>query len=99
MRVDLVDVLSELAAWFGLYLLDLLETARLDEGSLGLEVGWEDLGELGAYVGEDVVWSKLEEWFKGWQVGAHLDDVFEGFLGLVFQILRTFWEHVDGEES
>ena len=84
MRVDLVDVLSKLAAWFGLYLLDLLETAGLDEGSLGLEVGWEYLSELGADVSEDVVWSELEEWFEGWQVGAHLDDVLERFLGFVF---------------
>ena len=99
MRVDLVDVLSKLAAWFGLYLLNLLETAGLDEGSLGLKVRWEYLSELGADVGEDVVWSKLEEWFKGWQVGAHLDDVFKRFLGLIFQIFGTLWEHVDGEES
>ena len=99
MRVNLVDVLSKLAAWFGLYLLDLLETARLDEGSLGLEVRGKDLSELGADVGEDVVWSKLEEWLKGWQVGAHLDDVFKGFLRLVFQIFGAFWEHVNGEKS
>jgi hypothetical protein len=38
MRVDLVDVLSKLASWFGLDLLDFLETAGLHEGPLGLQV-------------------------------------------------------------
>jgi hypothetical protein len=98
-RVDLVDVLSELAAWLGLDLLDLLEAARLHEGALSLEVGGEHLRELGADVGEDVVGGQLEEGLKGGQVSAHLDDVLEGLLGLILEVLRTFWEHVDGQES
>ena len=99
MGVDFLNVLSELAAWFGLNLLNLLETTGLNEGSLCLWLSWEDLGELGSYIGKDIIWSKLEEWFKSWQMGAHLDDVLEGFLGLVLEILRALWEHVDGEES
>lgn len=99
MRVDLVDVLLELAAWLGLYLLDFLEATGLNEGSLGLGVLWEHLGELTGDVGQDVVWGKLEEWFESWQVSAHLDDVLQGLLGLILEILGAFWEHVDGQKS
>ena len=49
-RVDLVDVLSKVAAWFGLDFLDLLESTGLHEGSLGLELEREALSELGADV-------------------------------------------------
>ena len=55
--IDLVDVLAELAAGLCLNLLALLEATALDECALGLEVGREDLGELSANVGEDVVGS------------------------------------------
>lgn len=97
--VDLVDVFSELAAGLGLDLLDLLETAGLNEGTLGLEVGGEDLGELGAHVGEDVVGGELEEGLKGGKVGAHLDDVLKGFLCLILKVLGAFGKHVDGKEA
>ena len=99
MRVDLVDVLSELGAWLSLYLLDLLETTRLNEGSLGFDVGWENLGKLGSYIGQDVVRGELQEWLKGWEMSAHLDNVLERFLGLVLKILRALWKHIDGKES
>jgi len=97
--VDLVDVLAELASLLGLDLLNFLETSTLDEGALGFEVLGKDLSELSADVGEDVVRSELEKRLKGRDVGAHLDNVFEGLLGFVLKILRGFLEHVDGEES
>jgi hypothetical protein len=96
--VDFVDVLSEFAAWLSLDFLDLLESSALNESSLGLKVLGEDLGELGADVSQDVVWSQLEEWLEGWQVGAHLDDVLQGLLGLVLEVLGGLGEHVDGEQ-
>ena len=71
----------------------------MNEGSLGLQVLREDLGELSGNIGQNVVWSKLEEWLESWQMGAHLDDVLQGFLGFVLEILGAFWEHVDSEES
>merc|ERR1712127_65686 len=87
-RVDLVDVLSELGAGLGLDLLDLLEAAGLHEGTLGFELGGKHFRELGAHVGEDVVGGELEEGFQGGHVGAHLDDVLERLLGLVLQSLE-----------
>jgi hypothetical protein len=98
-RVDLVDVLAQLGARLGLDLLDLLEAAGLHEGALGLELGGEDLGELGANVGEDVVGGELEEGFQGGHVGAHLDDVLESLLRLVLQVLGGVGKHVHGEET
>ena len=71
----------------------------MHEGSLSLEILRENLGELGADVGQDVVWSKLEEWLKSRQVSAHLDDVLERLLRFVLEVLGALWEHVDGEES
>ena len=42
---------------------------------------------------------KGEEWFEGGDMGAHLDDVLEGFLGFVFQVLGAgaLLQHVDGK--
>jgi len=98
-RVDLIDVFTEFASRLSLNLLDLLEAAGLHEGALGLEVLGKDLGELGAHVGEDVVGGELEEGFEGGNVRAHLDDVLEGFLGLVLEVLGGLLEHVHGEET
>jgi len=98
-RVDLVDVFAEFGARLSLNFLDLLEATALDEGALGLEVLGKDLGELSAHVGEDVVGGELEEGFEGGHVGAHLDDVLEGLLGLVLEVLGRLLEHVDGEEA
>ena len=99
MRVDLIDVFAELGTRLSLNFLDLLETTTLDESALGLEVLGKDLGELSAHVGEDVVGSELEEGFEGGNVGAHLDDVLEGLLGLVLEVLGRLLEHVHGEET
>ena len=41
----------------------------------------------------------MKEWLKSRQVSAHLDDVLEGLLGFILEILGALWEHVDGEES
>merc|ERR1712127_300785 len=98
-RVDLVDVLSELGAGLGLDLLDLLEAAGLHEGTLGFELGGKHFRELGAHVGEDVVGGELEEGFQSGHVGAHLDDVLEGLLRLVLQVLGGVGKHVHGEET
>jgi hypothetical protein len=98
-RVDLINVLAELGAGFGLDLLDLLETTGLDESALSFELGGEDLGELSANVGQDVVGGQLEEGFKGGDVSAHLDDVLECLLGFVLEVLGGVLEHVDGEET
>ena len=100
MLVDLLNVLAELGASWGIDSLDLLEATTLDECSLGLQVLWENLGELGAHIGEDVVWSQLEEWLEGWNVGAHLDDVLEGLLGLVLEVGGglSLLHHVHGQE-
>ena len=99
MRVDLLDVLAQLASLFGLDLLYLLEAARLHEGSLVFHVRRQNLGKLGTDVCKDVVWSQVKEWLEGREMGAHLDDVLERLLGLVLQILRTLWKHVNGKES
>lgn len=98
-RVNFVDVLAELGALLGLDLLNFLEATTLDEGTLGFEVLGKNLSELSADVGENIVGSELEEGFEGGDVGAHLDNVFEGLLGLVLQVLGRFLEHVDGKES
>lgn len=90
MRVDFVDVLAELAALFGLDLLNFLEATTLHEGTLGLQVLGEDLSKLSADVGENIVRSKLEERLEGRDVGAHLDNVFECLLGFVLQVLGGF---------
>ena len=99
MGVDLVDVFSEFAAGLGGDFLDLLESTGLNESSLGLEVEGEDLSELGADVGEDVVGGELEEGLEGGDVGAHLDDVLESLLGLILKVLGALGKHVDGKES
>ncbi|MFN9952414.1 MAG: hypothetical protein ACK55I_04880, partial [bacterium] len=99
MRVDLINVFSELAAWLSLDLLALLEASALDKGSLCLEVGGKHLGKLSADVGEDVVGSKLKERLKSWEVSAHLDDVLEGLLSLVLEVLRALGQHVDCQEA
>ena len=80
-------------------LLDLLEATTLDECALSFKVGWENLSELGADIGEDVVGCKLEERLKSGEVGAHLDDVLKGLFGLVLKIFGALWEHVYCEES
>ena len=99
LRVDFVNVFSELAAWLALDLLDLLESTALDEGALGLKVGRKDFSELSANIGENVVRSKLKEGLKGGKVSAHLDDVLKSLLCLVLKILGALGKHVDGEES
>ncbi len=99
MRVDFVDVLSQLLTWRSLNVLDLLETTALNEGSLGLEVLWKDLGELSADVGQNVVRSELEEGLEGWEVGAHLNDVLKSLLGFVLKVLGAFGKHVHSKES
>jgi len=98
-RVDLIDVLTELAAGLSLDLLDLLEATRLNEGTLSLKLGREHLSELGADVGEDVVGGKLEEGLKSGHVGAHLDDVLKSLLGLILKVLGGILEHVNSEET
>lgn len=80
-------------------LLDLLEATALNEGTLGLEVGWENLGELGANIGKNVVRGKLKEGLKCGKMGAHLDDVLKSLLGLILEILGALRKHVDGKES
>jgi len=98
-RVNFVDVLAELASLLGLDFLNFLEATTLDEGALGLQVLGKNLGELSADVGENIVRSKLEKRLEGGDVSAHLDNVFEGLLGLIFQVLGGFLEHVDSKES
>lgn len=99
MRVDLVNVLAEFAAGLSLDLLDLLEATGLNESTLSLKLGGENLSKLSADVGEDIVGGKLEEGFKSGDVSAHLDDVLEGLLGLVLKILGGVLEHVNSEET
>ena len=99
MRVDLVDVLAEFRALLGLNLLNLLETTGLHELTLGIDGGRENLGKLRAHIREDVVGRKLQEWLEGLEVGAHLDDVLECLLGLVFEVLAALRKHVDGKEA
>ncbi len=60
-RVDLVDILSQLLAWGSVNVLDLLETTALHECSLCLKVLGKNLGELGADICQDVVGGKLEK--------------------------------------
>jgi len=79
-RVDLVDVFAKLAARLCLEVLNLLETATLDEGALCLEVLGKDLGKLGTDVGQDVVGGASQEGFESGYVRAHLDNVFQGLL-------------------
>jgi len=78
--INLVDVFSELAARLCFDLLDLLEAAALDECALGFEVLWQYLCKLGTDVGKDVVRSQAKEWFKGWDMGAHLNNILQSLL-------------------
>lgn len=71
----------------------------MNESALSFKLGWENLRELGAHVGEDVVGSELEERLKSGHVCAHLDNVLESFLRFVFQVFGGVLEHVDGEET
>ena len=80
MRVDLVHVFSKLATWLGLNFLDLLESSALHECSFSLKVEGKHLSKLSAHVGENVVGSKLEKRLKGWEMSAHLDNVFKSLL-------------------
>jgi hypothetical protein len=96
-RVDLINVFAEFASALSLNLLDFLETATLDESAFGLQVLREDFCKLRTDVGEDVVRGELKEGFKGRHVRAHLDDVLEGFLGLVLKVFARLLKHVDGE--
>ena len=54
---------------------------------------------MGADVGEYVVGGELEEGLESGEMGAHLDDVLEGLLGLVLEVLGALRDHVDGQES
>ncbi len=87
MRVNLINVLAQLAAWLSLDLLDLLETARLDESTLSLKLGRKYFGKLGTNVGKNIVWSKLKKGFESGYVSAHLNNIFESLLRLIFKIL------------
>jgi hypothetical protein len=98
-RVDFVDVFAQFGAWLGLDVLDLLEATALHEGALCFQVLGQDLGELSANVGEDVVGGEREKWFEGWDMGAHLDDVLEGLFRLVLQVLGAVLQHEDGQEA
>lgn len=80
MRVDLINIFTQLAAWLSLDLLDLLESARLHERTLSLELGRKNLCELSTNVGKNVVWSELKKGFKSGNVSAHLDNVLQGLL-------------------
>jgi hypothetical protein len=90
MRVNFVNVLAEFASLFGLDFLNFLEATTLHESAFGFQVLGEDLSELSADVGENIVRSKLEERFEGRDVSAHLDNVFECLLGFVLQVLGGF---------
>ena len=79
-RVDLIDGFSEFGAGFSLDFLNFLETARLNKLTLGFQILGENASELGANVGEDIVWSETEEGLKGGNVRAHLDNVFQSLL-------------------
>jgi len=98
-RVDLINVLAKFASLFSLNFLDLLEATTLDEGALGLEVLGENLSKLGTDVGKDVVGGQLEQGLEGGHMSAHLDDILEGLLRLVLEVLRGLLEHVDGKEA
>ena len=99
MRVDLINVLAEFAALLSLDFLYLLEAAGLHECTLGLDVRWENLSELSTDVCKDVVWCKIKEWLESREMSAHLDDVLKRLLGLILEVLRALWKHVDGKES
>jgi len=96
--IDLINALLKLAAWLSLDLLNLLETTGLNECSLGIKVGGENFGELGANVSKNVVGGKLKKRLKGGHVSAHLDNVFEGLLGLILKVLGAAFKHVDSEQ-
>jgi hypothetical protein len=97
--VDLVNVFSEFGAGASFNFLDLGEPTALHEGLLGFEVLGKHLRELATDELQDVVGGQLEERLQRGQVGAHLDDVLQGFLCLLLQIARTLREHVDSQES
>jgi len=57
LSVNFFNIFSELAAWFSLDFLDLLETATLHKGSFSFKILGKDFGELGADVGQDIIGS------------------------------------------
>jgi hypothetical protein len=75
MRVNLINVLAQLASRLCLNFLYFLEATGLYKSAFGFKVGGEYFRELSAYVGQNVVRSKLEEGFKSRQVCAHLNDM------------------------
>jgi len=57
--IDLINILTKLGTSFSLNFLNLLESSTLDKGSLGFKVLRKNFSKLSAYIGEDVVRSKL----------------------------------------
>ena len=100
-RVDGIDVLAKLGTWGSVDLLNALEASGLDESLLLLGVLGKNLSKLSGDVLEDVVGGEDEEGLKRGKVGAHLDDVLEGLLGLVLEVggALTFLHHEDSEEA
>jgi len=100
-RVDGIDVLAKLGTWGSVDLLNALEASGLDESLLLLGVLGKNLSKLSGDVLEDVVGGEDEEGLERGKVGAHLDDVLEGLLGLVLEVggALTFLHHEDSEEA
>ena len=72
------------------YILNLLETTTLDEGSACLHIVRKDLGELRQDVFLNFLGGFLEEGLEGGEVSALLDDGLEGTLGLGLEVFRRF---------
>ena len=99
LRVDIGDVLRELAALLWLYFLKAFETAGLNESSARLDVFRQHLGKLRAHISEDVRGSRLNKRIQRRQYCAYLQNVFESSLGFFFEVWRAVGVHVDGQET
>jgi hypothetical protein len=87
--VYLVDVLLQLISWLSLNLLDLLQTALLDERLLCCRIIREGLRELVQDIVKNLSRASFDQRLQGTQVRTHLKNTLQCLLCLLLQVLRT----------
>lgn len=82
--INFVDILSEFGSRSSLDFLDFFESLGEYELFLLLSIVGESFGELVQDILENIGWGFGDESFKSWEVATHLQNTFQGFLGLLF---------------